>query len=179
MGLKFKDPDIEEEKKKKKEEEEKKKKKKEEKKEPKRREALLQKAKSKPFEELKTKMRHKRILSPISKERRVSKRILLKLAAESSFSSAEDEASAIVAQLMNAAAPAKFAPRPSRLREKRIKIMEQPPQEQLEHPEAKASDKDEDPEIRRKGKKPMKKTPMQPSKESTPSFARRALFEVA
>ena len=53
MGLKFQNPDIEREtQKKKKEEEEKKKKKKEEKMEPKRRQAPLQKPKSKPSEEV-------------------------------------------------------------------------------------------------------------------------------
>ena len=56
---------------------------------------------------------------------------------------------------------------------------EQSPQEQLKQPEAEASDKDEDPEIRRKGKKPSKKAPVQPSSESTPSPAKRALLEAA
>ena len=99
MGLKLQGPDIEGEKKKKKnEEEEKKKKKKEEKKEPKRRQPM----------------------------RRVSKRRLLKLVEESSSSSAEDEASTITAQPMNAAAPAKSALRPSKLRERGITIREQP-----------------------------------------------------
>ena len=80
---------------------------------------------------------------------------------------------------MNAAAPTKFAPRPSRPREKGIIIREQPLQERLKQPEAKASDKNEDPEIRRKEKKPLKKAPVQPSGESTPSLARRALLEAA
>ena len=97
---------------------------------------------------------------PIPDERRVSKRRLLKLAKESSSFSAEDDASAIAAQPMNAAAPAKSVPRPSRPRERRITIREQPPQEQLEQPEAKASNKDEDAEIKRNGKKPLKKAPM-------------------
>ena len=78
MRLKLQGPDIEgekEKKKKKKEEEEKKKKK-----EPKRRQASLQKVKSKPFEELRTKRRYERSLSLVSEERRVSERRILKLA---------------------------------------------------------------------------------------------------
>ena len=96
MGLKFQDPNIEGEKqKKKKDEEEKKKKKKDEQMEPKRRQAPLQKAKSKPSEEIRSKRRHERSHSPIFEERSVSKRRLLKLAKESSSSSVEDDASAI------------------------------------------------------------------------------------
>ena len=78
--------------------------------EPKRRQAPLQKAKSKPFEEIRSKKRHKRSHSPISEERRISKRRLLKLTKESSSSSAEDDVSAIAAPPMNATAPAKPAP---------------------------------------------------------------------
>ena len=80
---------------------------------------------------------------------------------------------------MNAAAPVKPASRLSRLRERGIIIKEQPPQKQQEQPETEASDKNEDPEIKRKGKKPLKKALVQPSSESTPSPARRALLEVA
>ena len=65
--------------------------------EPKRKQAFLQKAKSKPYEEIRTKKRHERSHSPISKERRASKKRLLKFAKESSSFSAEDNASAIVA----------------------------------------------------------------------------------
>ena len=80
---------------------------------------------------------------------------------------------------MNAAAPAKPAPRPSRLKEIGIIIREQPPRRQQEQPEAKASDKNEDPKIRRKGKKPLKKTPVKPSGEPTPFLGKRALLEAA
>ena len=62
---------------------------------------------------------HGRSLSLISKERRVSKRRLLKLAEESSSSSAEDDASVIAAQPMNVAVLAKFGPRPSINKRKR------------------------------------------------------------
>ena len=90
MGLNFQYPDTEgEKKKKKKEEEEKKQKKKEEKKELKRRQAPLQKVKSKPSEEIRMKRRHERSLFHVFEENRVSKRRLLKLAKDSSSSSAE------------------------------------------------------------------------------------------
>ena len=153
--------------------ERKRRKKKEEKIEPKKRQAPFQKAKSNPFEEVRTKRRHDRSHSLIFKERRVSKKRLLKLAEESS-SSTEDDASADATQPMNAAAPTKPALRLSRLRERGITIKEQPPQKQQEQPEAEASDKNEDAEIRRKGKKPLKKALMQTSGEFTPSPARRA-----
>ena len=76
---------------------------------------------------------------------------------------------------MNAIAPSKSAPRPFKLRERGITIREQPPQEQ---PKAKASNKDEDPEIIRKGKKPVKKSPAQPSAELPPSSIKKALLEI-
>ena len=98
---------------------------------------------------------------------------------EFSSSSVEDEASAIAAQPMNAAAPAKSAQRPFGPREKGIMIKEQPPQEQQKQPEAEASDKDEDPEIIKKGKKPVKKALAQPSEELLPSSVRKALLEAA
>ena len=60
-----------------------------------------------------------------------------------------------------------------------IIIREQPPQRQQEQLEAEASDKNEDPEIKRKGKKPLKKTPSEPSGEPIPFPGRRALLEVA
>ena len=66
---------------------------------------------------------------------------------------------------MNVAALAKLAPRPSRPKEKGIIIREQPLRRQQEQLEAKTSDKNEDPEIKRKGKKPLKKTPIKPSSE--------------
>ena len=75
---------------------------------------------------------------------------------------------------MNAVAPTKSLL--SRSRERGITIREQPPQEQ---PKVKASDKDEDPEIRRKRKKPVKKAPAQPSAKLPPSFVRKALLEAA
>ena len=105
----------------------------------------------------------------------MSKRRLLKLVEEtSSSSSAEDETSAIAAKLMKAAALEKPAHKPSRPRERGIMIREQVPQDQTKiRVEAEASDKDEDPEIRRKGKKPVKKPPMEPYRESTPSPIRR------
>ena len=65
--------------------------------EPKRKQAPLQKVKSKPSEEIITKRRHKRSHSPISEERKVSKRRSLKLAEESSSFSAEDDTSTIAA----------------------------------------------------------------------------------
>ena len=80
---------------------------------------------------------------------------------------------------MNAAALKKFAQRPSKPRERRIMIREQPPQEQQKQPKVEASDKDEDPEIRRKEKKPVKRAPAQPSKELLPSSIRKTLLEVA
>ena len=147
--------------------------------ESKRRQALLQKAKSKPSKEVRTKRRHERSHSPISEERRVSKWRLLKLAEESSSSSVEDDASAIVAQPMTAAAPTNPAPRSSRLRERGIIIKEQPLQRQLEQPEAEASGKNEDPEIRRKGKKLSKKALVEPSSEPTLFPSRKALLKVA
>ena len=78
---------------------------------------------------------------------------------------------------MNAAALTKSAQRPFRPRERGIMIREQPPQEQQEQPEAKASDKDEDPEIRRKRNKPMKKAPAQPSAELPLCSIRKPLLE--
>ena len=66
--------------------------------------------------------------------------------------------SAITAKPMNAAAPAKSAQRPSRARERRIVIREHAPQEeQQKQTKVEALDKDEDLEIKRKGKKPLKK----------------------
>ena len=110
------------------EKEEKKKKKKEEKKKDpkKKKQAPPQKVKSKPSEELRKKKRQERSLSPISKERRVSKRRLLRLAKETSSSSfnAKNEIFAIAAMPMNAAAPVKPTQRPSRARERGIVIGE-------------------------------------------------------
>ena len=80
---------------------------------------------------------------------------------------------------MNAAESAKPAPRSSRPREQGIIIREQPPQRQQEKLEADASDKNEDLEIRRKGKKPLKKAIVKPSGELTPFPSRRALLEAA
>ena len=45
--------------------------------------------------------------------------------------------------------------------------------------EAEASDKNEEPKIRRKGKKPLKKTFEKPSGKPTPFPSKRALLEVA
>ena len=105
----------------------------------------------------------------------------MKLAEETSSSSnAIDETSAIAARQMRATALAKLAHKSSRPREKGIVVKKQVPQDQTKNQvEAEASDTDEDPEIRRKGKKPLKKAPMEPSRESTPSLIRRALLEVA
>ena len=58
-------------------------------------------------------------------------------------------------------------------------IREQPPQEQQKQPEAEASYKDENPEIKRKGKKLVKRAPAQPSKELPSSFIRKTLLEAA
>ena len=70
---------------------------------------IAQKEKSKPSEE---KKRLESSLSPISKKRRISKRILLKLAEDYS---SKDKASPITAEPMNAATHAtKLATRPSR-----------------------------------------------------------------
>ena len=72
-------------------------------------ETSIKKVKSKPSSEKnkKKKKRRKRSISPISEERRISKRRLLKLA-EESFSSlkAKDEVSAIGAEPINLAEPA-------------------------------------------------------------------------
>ena len=78
---------------------------------------------------------------------------------------------------MNATAPTKSAQRPFRPRERGIMIREQAPQEQQKQPEVEALDKNEDPEIRRKGKKCVKKTPAQPSKELPPSSIRKTLLK--
>ena len=111
----------------------------------------------------------------------MSERGLLKLVEEiSSSSTAEDEISVIAIKPMRAAAPAKPAHRPSRPRKKGIMIREQVPQDQTNNQaEAEASDKDEDPKIRRKGKKLVKKALVKPFREYTPSLVRRALLEVA
>ena len=59
-------------------------------------------------------------------------------------------------------------------------IREQVPQDQTKNQaEAEASDKDEVPKIRRKGKKPVKKAIVEPSRKSTPSPVRRAFLEAA
>ena len=78
---------------------------------------------------------------------------------------------------MNSVALAKSAPKLFRLKERGITIREQPPQEQLEQPEAESSNTDEDPEIRRKGKKPVKQAPARPSAELPPSSVRKVLLE--
>ena len=104
---------------------------KEEKKGPKKKQAPHQKVKSKPSKELRKKNRQERSLSPVSEEKRVSKRRWLRLAEEtfSSSSSAEDEMSAITAKPMNATALAKSVQKPSRARERGIVMREHAPQE--------------------------------------------------
>ena len=70
-------------------------------------------------------------------------------------------------------------PRSSRPRETGIIIREQPPQRQQEQAKVETSDETEDPEIRRKGKKPLKTTPKKPSGEPTSLSGKRALLEAA
>ena len=96
----------------------------------------------------------------------MGKRALLKLAEEtSSSSSIEDETSGITSKLMSAGTIVKLAHRPSRPRERGIMIREQVPQDQTKKQfETEASNKDEDHEIRKKGKKPVKKVPVEPSR---------------
>ena len=79
---------------------------------------------------------------------------------------------------MNVAVVAKSTCRPSKFKERGIVIMELNPQDQpLNQAKAKASDESEDLEIRRKGKKLVKKALVEPSRESTPSPIKRALLE--
>ena len=128
IGLKPQAPKKEEEK----EKEKKKKKEKEEKMKDKKKKdssiqdnVVAQKDRSKPSEEMKKKNKKpERSLSPISEERKISKRKLLKLAKEY-FS--EDGESAIAVKPMNAAAStSKPATRVSRPIEKGIMIREPP-----------------------------------------------------
>ena len=91
------------------EKEEKKKKKKEEKKKDlRKKEALLQKGKSKPSKEVRKKKGQERSLSPVFEQKRISKTRLLKLV-EYFSSSIEAETSAIVAMPMNATTPTRVA----------------------------------------------------------------------
>ena len=85
--------------------------------------AAIKKAKEK-------KKRSQRDLSPISEDRRINKRLLKLTEETSSFSSAEDETSAIAAKPMNAVVPARPTSRSSRPRERGIMIEELIPQVQ-------------------------------------------------
>ena len=81
---------------------------------------------------------------------------------------------------MNAAALARLTSRPSKPRERGIVIREPIPQVQQEQQAiSKALDGSEDPEYKRKGKRKLKKAPVEPSKDSTPSPLRRARREEA
>ena len=187
LRLKPKGSEKEKEKKKEKEKEKKKEKEKEEKKKEKKKKdsfvqksAATQKIRSKLFEEKKKRLEIS--LSPISEERRVNKRILLKFTKETSSSSnAEDETSAIVVEPMSVVAPTQQptikTARPAQ-RERGIVIKEPIPQEQQEkQTEAETSDEDKDPESKLKGKKKVKKAPIEPSRNSTPSPLRRTKKE--
>ena len=89
------------------------------------------KGKSKPFEEGKKKKRRERSLSPIPKERRTSKRRVMRLAEEfSSSSRTEDEVSAIGVEPINLAEPAtQLASKAARPAQRGIMIRELVPQE--------------------------------------------------
>ena len=104
---------------------------------------------------------------------------MLKLVEEtSSSSSTEDETSAIAAKPMNAAAPTRPISRPLRSRERGIVIRELILQVQQEQQvEAEALDRNEDPEYKKKGKRKLKKAPVEPSRDSTPSPLRTAQRE--
>ena len=122
------------------------------------------KPKSIPFEEGKPKQRREKSLSPIPKERRRSKRRLMKLAEESSFSlKANDKVSAITTNPINMADTATIPITPTTLRAARtaqrgIIIKEPAPKE----PTPKEVPKG-------KGKKKVKGASAAPSRDSTPS----------
>ena len=110
LGLKSHSQEKEKEKKKEEEKEKKTKKKKDKKKKDSsiQKDATAQKVKSKPSKEKKKRL--ERSPSPISKERRVSKRKLLKITKETfSSSNVEDETSTIATEPMNASLAAKLA----------------------------------------------------------------------
>ena len=86
-----------------------------------------QKHKSKPSEEGKKKKRSERSLSPISEERRTSKRRLLKLAKDLSF---EYETYAIIVALVNVAPTTRHVTRTFRLAQRGIVIKEPMPHDQ-------------------------------------------------
>ena len=116
----------------------------------------------------KKKKRRERDLSPVSEERRTSKRRLVKPIEDLSF---EDEAFAIAIDPVNAAAPAaRPATRASRPVQRGIVIREPEPQEQ----HAEEEDLDEkSSDGKGKGKKKLQKAPTEPSRDSTPSPLRQ------
>ena len=98
---------------------------------------------------------------------------------KNTFSRVDDETSTIAADSIDIAL---FMPatRTSRLQERRIIIRESSPQDHnRKHTEAKGSNDKEDPDYRRKGerKKKSDKVSEESTRDSTPSFLRKAIRE--